>query len=69
MTVTDELFRFRPQQRERLESTYPNHKTVIVEGAGLYTESEAPEEFVAAIRDWHPKPPAGKPARDKLMEA
>ncbi len=43
---------FRPQERERLETTFPDHKTVIVEGAGLYTESDAPDEFVAAIRDW-----------------
>lgn len=43
---------FRPQERDRLEATFPDHKTVIVEGAGTYVESDAPEEFVAAIRDW-----------------
>ncbi|WP_405489234.1 alpha/beta fold hydrolase [Nocardia sp. NBC_00511] len=43
---------FRPQERERLEATFPDHKTVIVEGAGIYVESDAPEEFVAAFRDW-----------------
>ncbi|MFI0357608.1 alpha/beta fold hydrolase [Actinomadura sp. 9N407] len=43
---------FRPQERERLETTFPEHETVIVEGAGLYTESDAPEEFVAALRNW-----------------
>lgn len=43
---------FRPQERERLEATFTDHKTVIVEGAGTYVESDAPEEFVAAIRDW-----------------
>ncbi|MFI9531616.1 alpha/beta fold hydrolase [Nocardia fusca] len=43
---------FRPQERERLEATFPDHKTVIIEGAGTYVESDAPEEFVAAIRDW-----------------
>lgn len=43
---------FRPQERERLEATFPDHKTVIVEGAGTYVESDAPEEFVTAIRDW-----------------
>lgn len=41
---------FRPQERERLEATFPNHTTVIVEGAGTYVESDAPEEFAAAIR-------------------
>ncbi|WP_051178537.1 alpha/beta fold hydrolase [Nocardia concava] len=43
---------FRPQERERLEATFTNHTTVIVEGAGTYVESDAPEEFVAAICDW-----------------
>ncbi|MGW5918720.1 alpha/beta fold hydrolase [Nocardia fluminea] len=43
---------FRPQERERLEATFPDHETVIVEGAGTYVESDAPQEFVAAIREW-----------------
>ena len=43
---------FRPQERERLEEIFTDHKTVIVEGAGTYVESDAPEEFIAAIRNW-----------------
>jgi haloalkane dehalogenase len=43
---------FRPQERERLEAAFPEHKTVIVEGAGDFVVSEAPEEVAAAIRDW-----------------
>lgn len=43
---------FRSQERERLAATFPNHETVIVEGAGTYVESDAPEEFVAAVRGW-----------------
>lgn len=43
---------FRPKERERLEATFADHTTVIVEGAGIYVESDAPEEFVAAVRDW-----------------
>lgn len=43
---------FRPQERERLEAAFPEHKTVIVEGAGDFVVSEAPEEVVAAFRDW-----------------
>ncbi|MFI1912792.1 alpha/beta fold hydrolase [Nocardia sp. NPDC020380] len=43
---------FRPQERQRLEATFTNHTTVIVEGAGTYVESDAPEEFVTAIRNW-----------------
>ncbi len=46
---------FRARERERLESTFTDHRTVIVEGAGTYVESDAPEEFVAAIRDWAPE--------------
>ncbi len=43
---------FRSEERERLEATFANHRTVIVEGAGTYVESDAPEEFVAAVRAW-----------------
>ncbi|MGX9675213.1 alpha/beta fold hydrolase [Mycobacterium sp. HM-7] len=41
---------FRTQERERLEATFPDHTTVIVEGAGTYVESDAPDEFASAIR-------------------
>ncbi|MBN6037600.1 alpha/beta fold hydrolase [Amycolatopsis sp. 195334CR] len=43
---------FRPRERERLEETFPAHETVILEGAGLYVESDATDEFVTAIRTW-----------------
>ncbi|SFO37749.1 alpha/beta fold hydrolase [Amycolatopsis rubida] len=43
---------FRPRERERLEASFPNHKTVALDDVGLYVESDAPEAFVAAIRDW-----------------
>ncbi|GAB3393477.1 alpha/beta fold hydrolase [Amycolatopsis echigonensis] len=43
---------FRTRERERLEATFPHHQTVTLDGVGLYVESDAPEEFVAAIRDW-----------------
>lgn len=60
---------FRPQERERLEATFTNHETVIVEGAGTYVESDAPEEFVAAIRDWYTHhPAAGAAAGDTSTE-
>ncbi|MHA7666661.1 alpha/beta fold hydrolase [Mycolicibacterium sp. HS_4_1] len=41
---------FRTQERERLEATFGDHTTVIVEGAGTYVESDAPDEFASAIR-------------------
>ncbi|MFC4128463.1 alpha/beta fold hydrolase [Nocardia rhizosphaerae] len=43
---------FRATERKRLEATFPDHTTVIVAGAGTYVESDAPEEFVAAVRAW-----------------
>jgi haloalkane dehalogenase len=43
---------FRPRERARLEAVFPDHETVIVEGAGTYVESDAPDEFIAAVRDW-----------------
>ncbi|MFJ2738298.1 alpha/beta fold hydrolase [Streptomyces sp. NPDC087440] len=43
---------FRTRERERQEAIFTDHRTVIVEGAGLYVESYAPEEFATAIRDW-----------------
>jgi len=58
---------FRPQERERLEESFPDHTTVIVEGAGLYVESDAPEEFAAAVGDWLVRlsPPSRSPDRPR----
>jgi haloalkane dehalogenase len=49
---------FRAQERKRLEATFTDHESVIVKGAGTYPESDAPEEFIAAIRRWHTVPAA-----------
>lgn len=43
---------FRPKERERLERCFPNHRTVILDGAGHYIQEDAPDEIVAAIREW-----------------
>ncbi len=43
---------FRPQELHRLQRSFPNHTTVVLAGAGLYTESDAPQEFAAAFLDW-----------------
>lgn len=61
---------FRATERERLEASFPHHTTVVLEGAGLYTESDAPEEFVAAVQDWATAPErasAPKRARRKRI--
>ncbi|MGV0717241.1 alpha/beta fold hydrolase [Mycolicibacterium sp. XJ662] len=44
---------FGDNDRRRWESTFTGHHTVIVEGAGHFVPSDAPERFAAAIRDWY----------------
>jgi haloalkane dehalogenase len=44
---------FRGRERERWESLFPDHRTVVLENVGHYIQEEAPDEIVAAIRDWH----------------
>jgi haloalkane dehalogenase len=53
---------FGDRERRRWEERFPNHHTVMLEGAGHYMQEDAPEEIVAAIRDWAPTPPQ-TPAR------
>ncbi|WP_163511109.1 alpha/beta fold hydrolase [Fodinicola acaciae] len=48
----DADFAFRAKERERWERTFADHRTVIVEGAGHFVQSDAPEEFAAAVREW-----------------
>jgi haloalkane dehalogenase len=45
---------FREPERKRWEQLFPNHRTVILEGAGHYIQEDAPEEIVRAIRSWNP---------------
>jgi len=47
---------FREPERKRWEQIFPNHRTVILDGAGHYIQEDAPEEIVAAIRDGPPSP-------------
>ncbi len=49
---------FRDPERRRWEDLFPDHRTVLVEGAGHYVQEDAPEEIVDAIRDWR-SPAAG----------
>ena len=39
-------------ERRRWETLFPNHRTVLLEGAGHYMQEDAPAEIVVAIRDW-----------------
>lgn len=43
---------FRDQERQRFERVFPNHRTVILEGAGHFVQEDAAPELVEAIRDW-----------------
>jgi haloalkane dehalogenase len=45
---------FRERERKRWEELFPEHRTVLLEGAGHYIQEDAPEEIVAAIRSWEP---------------
>lgn len=43
---------FRAKERERFESALPDHRTVILHGAGHYIWEDAPDEIAAALLDW-----------------
>ncbi len=45
---------YQAKERERFERLFPDHRTVILAGAGHFIQEDAPEEIVAAIRDWMP---------------
>jgi haloalkane dehalogenase len=45
---------FREPERKRWEQIFPNHHTVILEGAGHYIQEDAAEEIIGAIRAWNP---------------
>ncbi|MEB3034268.1 alpha/beta fold hydrolase [[Mycobacterium] nativiensis] len=46
-------FAFGDKELRQWERTLTNRQTVIVNGAGHFVPSDAPEQFVAAIRNWH----------------
>lgn len=48
-------FAFGDRELRQWKQTLTNHQTVIVKGAGHFVPSDAPEQFAAAIRDWHPR--------------
>jgi haloalkane dehalogenase len=43
---------FREPERRRWEQIFPDHRTVILEGAGHYIQEDAADKIVGAIRDW-----------------
>ena len=48
-------FAFGDEELQRWQQTFTDQETVIVEGAGHYVPSDAPEQFTAAIRRWYPR--------------
>jgi haloalkane dehalogenase len=45
---------FKERERKRWEQIFPNHRTVILEGAGHYIQEDSAPEIVSAIRAWAP---------------
>jgi haloalkane dehalogenase len=45
---------FREPERKRWERVFPDHRTVILEGAGHYIQEDAALEIIDAIRAWSP---------------
>ncbi|MFB1296265.1 alpha/beta fold hydrolase [Mycobacterium sp. pW049] len=45
---------FTDKYRKRLELTFPYHSTRTLHRVGHYPMSDASEEFVATVREWHP---------------
>jgi haloalkane dehalogenase len=43
---------FREPERRRWEQLFPNHSTVMLDGAGHYIQEDAGEQIITAIRDW-----------------
>jgi haloalkane dehalogenase len=43
---------FKERERKRWEQIFPEHRTVILDGAGHYIQEDAPEQIVDAIRTW-----------------
>ena len=43
---------FRDPERRRWEELFPDHRTVLLDGAGHYIQEDAADEIVAAIRSW-----------------
>ncbi len=52
----DADFAFGDNELRRWQQTFAHPRTVVVEGAGHYVPSDAPEQFAEAIRDWHTSP-------------
>ena len=46
---------YRASERARFEELFPNHHTVILEGAGHFLQEDSPDEIFEAISEWWPR--------------
>jgi haloalkane dehalogenase len=60
---------FGSKERRRWERIFTDHRAVIVEGAGHFVQSDAPDRFAAAIRDSLPAPFTGGTERETTTES
>ncbi|MES9927023.1 MAG: alpha/beta fold hydrolase [Candidatus Thiodiazotropha sp. 6PDIVS] len=47
-------FAFQEPERERFETIFSDHKTVLLKRAGHFIQEDAPLEIAEAIREWYP---------------
>ncbi len=43
---------FREAERARFERAFPNHRTIVLSGAGHFIQEDAADEIVVAIAGW-----------------
>jgi haloalkane dehalogenase len=53
---------FKERERKRWEQAFPDHRTVILDGAGHFIQEDAADEIVSAISEWDAASP---PARSR----
>jgi haloalkane dehalogenase len=49
-----EDFAFQEPERQRFESIFTNHQTVLLENTGHFLQEDAPDKIVNAIKKWYP---------------
>lgn len=53
----DRDFAFRAKERRRFETTFPDHRTISLHGAGHFIQEDAAAEIAAALHSWiRPQP-------------
>ncbi|MCH9812708.1 MAG: alpha/beta fold hydrolase [Epsilonproteobacteria bacterium] len=49
----EEDFAFQTPERQRFETLFTNHKTILLKEAGHFVQEDAPQEIADAIRAWY----------------